>query len=342
MMITGPWQLYDLVQAGTDYGVEPLPGTDGDHQTVSGPDLWVLFDHQDANRAYWSYELIEVADPDRAGRALERRATATCRCAPSEVEYAGVRRSRSRSYPGLDVIVDERRERHAARGRPSRATSACRAAIGTAISAGAAGRGRPAGGADAAAADAGDRRRWRYHSDRATRRPDAAGRPRPAARRGRAGSGDSLTGWAFVGPATLIVLGLSIFPRRAGRSCSRCRSGTASPSPSSSAATTTRELVDRRRPLRAAVGHTVLYTVLFVPTSMLARAASSRWRSTARSGSSASTAPRSSCRSSPSRPRPASSRPTCSTRSSGSSTTCCASSACRSRAGSRTRARRWS
>lgn len=58
MMVTGPWEIYDTVEAGINYGVQQLPGTDGDHTTVSGPDLWVLYDHQDANRAYWSYELV--------------------------------------------------------------------------------------------------------------------------------------------------------------------------------------------------------------------------------------------------------------------------------------------
>lgn len=56
MMTSGPWQLYDLGVAGTDYGVTVLPGVDGDHQTVSGPDIWALFDHQDVNRAYWVTE----------------------------------------------------------------------------------------------------------------------------------------------------------------------------------------------------------------------------------------------------------------------------------------------
>ncbi|GAB2529642.1 ABC transporter substrate-binding protein [Paramicrobacterium agarici] len=59
MITSGPWQLYDLVKAGTDYGVTVLPGTDGDHQTVSGPDIWALFDHKDANREYWSYEFVK-------------------------------------------------------------------------------------------------------------------------------------------------------------------------------------------------------------------------------------------------------------------------------------------
>ena len=59
MMVTGPWEIYDTVKAGIDYGVVQLPGTDGNHTTVSGPDLWVMYDHQDADRAYWSYELIK-------------------------------------------------------------------------------------------------------------------------------------------------------------------------------------------------------------------------------------------------------------------------------------------
>src|SRR5438552_3287307 len=39
MMLSGPWALLDLKNAGLDYGVSLLPGYNGDHQTVSGPDL---------------------------------------------------------------------------------------------------------------------------------------------------------------------------------------------------------------------------------------------------------------------------------------------------------------
>ncbi len=59
MMTSGPWQLYDLNTAGTQYGVTILPGTDGDHQTVSGPDIWAMFDTGDVNEAYWSFELMK-------------------------------------------------------------------------------------------------------------------------------------------------------------------------------------------------------------------------------------------------------------------------------------------
>jgi multiple sugar transport system substrate-binding protein len=51
MMLSGPWSLLDIKDAKLSYGVVDLPGFNGDHQTVSGPDLWVLFNHDDANRA---------------------------------------------------------------------------------------------------------------------------------------------------------------------------------------------------------------------------------------------------------------------------------------------------
>ncbi|MFI5934607.1 ABC transporter substrate-binding protein [Actinoplanes sp. NPDC051494] len=59
MIINGPWSLLDLKNAKIDYGVAALPGVNGDHQTVSGPDLWVLFDHEDANRAGASRDFVK-------------------------------------------------------------------------------------------------------------------------------------------------------------------------------------------------------------------------------------------------------------------------------------------
>ncbi|MFI5952965.1 ABC transporter substrate-binding protein [Cryptosporangium sp. NPDC051539] len=58
MMMSGPWELLGLSDKGIDYGVTQLPGYNGDHQTVSGPDLWVLFNHEDKNRAGASREFI--------------------------------------------------------------------------------------------------------------------------------------------------------------------------------------------------------------------------------------------------------------------------------------------
>jgi multiple sugar transport system substrate-binding protein len=58
MVMSGPWTLYDLKENKVDYGVTFLPGFNGDHQTVSGPDLWVLYNHDDPNRAGASRDFV--------------------------------------------------------------------------------------------------------------------------------------------------------------------------------------------------------------------------------------------------------------------------------------------
>jgi multiple sugar transport system substrate-binding protein len=83
--------------------VAPLPGTGSDHQTVSGPDVWVLLNHNDANRAYWSYEfakwLTSAQVDERWNLALGNlplRSSET-----SSPQYAAY----TRQYPGAEVFV---------------------------------------------------------------------------------------------------------------------------------------------------------------------------------------------------------------------------------------------
>jgi multiple sugar transport system substrate-binding protein len=45
MVVTGPWQLPDIIDAGVDYHVVPLPSFGGRSVTISGPDTWTLFDN---------------------------------------------------------------------------------------------------------------------------------------------------------------------------------------------------------------------------------------------------------------------------------------------------------
>jgi multiple sugar transport system substrate-binding protein len=45
MVVTGPWQLADIAEAGVDYHVVPLPTFSGHPVTISGPDTWTLFDN---------------------------------------------------------------------------------------------------------------------------------------------------------------------------------------------------------------------------------------------------------------------------------------------------------
>jgi multiple sugar transport system substrate-binding protein len=103
MMTSGPWQLSPLKTAGTDYGVVQLPGTDGDHETVSGPDIWTLFDHQDTNRAYWAYEFTEwltSAEQDERWNV----AIGNLPLRSSEADSDAFEQQVT-TYPGLDVLA---------------------------------------------------------------------------------------------------------------------------------------------------------------------------------------------------------------------------------------------
>jgi multiple sugar transport system substrate-binding protein len=45
MFVSGPWEVPVLNQAHVDWGDVPLPAVNGNHQTVSGPDNWVIFNN---------------------------------------------------------------------------------------------------------------------------------------------------------------------------------------------------------------------------------------------------------------------------------------------------------
>ncbi|MCX7523103.1 ABC transporter substrate-binding protein [Microbacterium sp. STN6] len=131
MITSGPWELSDLKTGGTSYGVVQLPGVDGDHQTVSGPDIWALFDHHDKNRAYWAYQfakwLTSSAQDERFNVALGNLPLRT-----SENSSAAVEKETS-EYPGYEVFVkNSDNVKHA---RPTtKGYAALSVAIGKAIS----------------------------------------------------------------------------------------------------------------------------------------------------------------------------------------------------------------
>jgi multiple sugar transport system substrate-binding protein len=43
MLVTGPWDLSSFPDV--NYGVQILPGFNGDHETIAGPDMWCVFDN---------------------------------------------------------------------------------------------------------------------------------------------------------------------------------------------------------------------------------------------------------------------------------------------------------
>jgi multiple sugar transport system substrate-binding protein len=56
MLWTGPWDL-SSINSDVKYGVTYLPGFNGNHETISGPDLFMLFDHSGA-RADSAFDFV--------------------------------------------------------------------------------------------------------------------------------------------------------------------------------------------------------------------------------------------------------------------------------------------
>jgi multiple sugar transport system substrate-binding protein len=51
MFVSGPWEVPTLNQAKVDWADVQLPAVNGSHQTVSGPDNWVIFNNGTARVA---------------------------------------------------------------------------------------------------------------------------------------------------------------------------------------------------------------------------------------------------------------------------------------------------
>jgi multiple sugar transport system substrate-binding protein len=103
MMTAPPWALYDIGVTGTKYGVTLLPAFKVDHETISGPDLWVLFDHQDPNKAYWSFELAKwLTDPAQDLKVNVDYGNLPLR--PVEMDTPEYK-AQAQKLPGFDVLA---------------------------------------------------------------------------------------------------------------------------------------------------------------------------------------------------------------------------------------------
>jgi multiple sugar transport system substrate-binding protein len=149
MIPDGPWLMSNLHDSHLDYGVTFLPGTNGDHTTVSGPDIWALFDHKDANRSHWSYEFIKwLTDPAQDVRYSLALGNLPMRPAAEQntPEYAAF----LKQYPGVDVMIanfkNVKYARPTASGYPGLST-----AIGKSVAGVLQGQGDPASSLKAAA-----------------------------------------------------------------------------------------------------------------------------------------------------------------------------------------------
>jgi multiple sugar transport system substrate-binding protein len=63
MLWTGNWDL-SQINDGVDYGVTVLPGYNGNHETISGPDLYMVFNHSQAGADTAVKFLTWLSSPD--------------------------------------------------------------------------------------------------------------------------------------------------------------------------------------------------------------------------------------------------------------------------------------
>jgi multiple sugar transport system substrate-binding protein len=101
MLVTGPWDLSSFPDV--DYGVEILPGFNGDHQTIAGPDMWCVFDNGDG-RSQAALEFITwLTDPEQIQK--EALATGHLPIRLSVTEDAAFLDDFGAAFPGVDVFA---------------------------------------------------------------------------------------------------------------------------------------------------------------------------------------------------------------------------------------------
>jgi multiple sugar transport system substrate-binding protein len=99
MLYTGPWDLSSF--PNVDYGVQILPG-DRNHQTIAGPDNWVLFDNgKERANAAWTFMKWFMSTKQHLKLAI---ATGELPMRRSELKQPGYR-TYTKRYPGIKTFV---------------------------------------------------------------------------------------------------------------------------------------------------------------------------------------------------------------------------------------------
>ena len=113
MLFTGPWDLSGFPDV--DYGIQILPG-DQNHQTISGPDQWVMLDNGDDRRnAAWTF-LKWFTSPTR--RCSGRSPPATCRSARRRPRRPTTRSTRPSTRASATFVENEQNALKARPGAP--------------------------------------------------------------------------------------------------------------------------------------------------------------------------------------------------------------------------------
>jgi multiple sugar transport system substrate-binding protein len=99
MLYTGPWDLSSFTNV--DYGVQILPG-DKNHQTIAGPDNWVLFDNgKERANAAWAFMKWFMSTKQHLKLAI---ATGQLPVRRSELKQPGYK-TYTKKYTGIKTFV---------------------------------------------------------------------------------------------------------------------------------------------------------------------------------------------------------------------------------------------
>jgi multiple sugar transport system substrate-binding protein len=139
MIVTGPWQLQDIKDHGVSYGVQVLPSFNGSHETISGPDVYMVFNHSDARRKAavtflaWLHQPAQDLQWDIATGNLPLSAKTAALPGMSKFDSA---------FTGIGLFVKNLRNAHHIRP-PVAGYTAVSQAVGKAIATSLLGRGSP-------------------------------------------------------------------------------------------------------------------------------------------------------------------------------------------------------
>jgi multiple sugar transport system substrate-binding protein len=101
MLMTGPWDLTSFPDV--DYGVSILPGVNGDHQSIAGPDMWCVFDNGDGRAQAAEEFLAWLTAPEQIQK--EALATGHLPIRLSVVNDAAFIQQFGEAFPGVDVFA---------------------------------------------------------------------------------------------------------------------------------------------------------------------------------------------------------------------------------------------
>jgi multiple sugar transport system substrate-binding protein len=139
MIVTGPWQLSEITDHHVSYGVQVMPGYGSSHETISGPDVYMVFNHSDERRRAavtfmsWLHEPAQDVQWDIGSGNLPLSAKTAA--LPAYKAYAA-------KYPGVDLFVKNLLNAHHIRPPVAQYTQIS-VAVGKAIATSLLGRGSP-------------------------------------------------------------------------------------------------------------------------------------------------------------------------------------------------------